>query len=181
MKRLLILSILIPVLYSCKEEQSLIPDIYWGEVSAIKNGQPWSGLIYARPNEPYGFYIRIEVFNEQEFHREALTIFKIPNELKKNRIDTVQAEIDTLLTGASYATLVDDGDVLGDLFKVYEGEMENYITITSYNEETGEVRGNFEVAFVFGEGVVGTKSDPTAPDTIRFTNGQFHTKIRELP
>ena len=183
MKNLLLLSILAFSIQSCEEEQSIIPDVYWGEVSATKNGQPWSGLIYAQPNEPYGygFSISIDVYNKQEFLRESLHIAKIPYEFGRNRIDTLGIRVDTLLTAASYATLVNDGDILGDLFKVYEGETESFISITSYNEKTGEVSGDFEVIFVFGEGVVGTKSDPTAPDTVRFANGKFRTKIRELP
>ena len=180
MKNLVLLLAVLVSFQSCKDDPSFIPDIYWGEVSALKNGQPWKGLIYAQPNKPYGFFVRIDVFKNQEFHREALTIFKIPYDIQKNTIDTIRFEIDTALTGASYATLVDDGDVLGDGFKVYEGETENYITVTSYNEETGEVGGEFEVTFVFSE-PGGNRSDPSAPDTIRFTNGQFHTKVKETP
>lgn len=179
MKYFMIFLIPLTILQSCKEDPSIIPDIYWGEASAIKNGEPWSGRIYAQPNEPYGygFDISIDVFNNQEFLREVLHIAKIPYNMSKTKIDTLDIRVDVTLTAASYSSLVDDGDVLGDLFKVYEGEEENYIIITEYNEETGEIRGEFEVAFVFDEGPLGTRSDPTVPDTIRFTNGTFHTKI----
>ena len=179
MKNLLISLIFVMTLQSCREEPSLIPDIYWGEASATKNGQPWSGLIYAQPNEPYGYWfdISIRVFNTQEFLRESLFFFKIPYAIQNNQIDTIEARVDTTRTGAFYATLVDDGDVVGDIFDVYNGESENYISVTSYDKSSGEVRGEFAVTFVFD--VTDNRSDPTAPDTIRFTNGQFHTKIRE--
>lgn len=180
MKNLLILLTVLTAFQSCQEEPSLIPDIYWGEASAIKNGEPWNGLIYAQPDEPYGygFSISINAFNKQQILRENLHFYKIPYIVKKNKIDTIELRIDTVLTGASYNTILDDGDVLGDIFDVYNGASENYIRVTSYDENSGEVRGEFAVTFVFDE--TDNRSDPTAPDTIRFTNGQFHTKIREI-
>lgn len=169
-----IIMILFIGLPSCKKETlSTIPDIYWGEVSATKNGESWTGKVYAGRIriESYGFFVTVDVYNGQEFMRERLILSKIPYLEQANTIHLV----DTVLTDASYGTLVDDGDVVGDIYKVIEGESDNFVTITSYNEETKEVKGNFQVTFVFDE--TDTKSDPTAPDTIRFTSGEFHTKI----
>ncbi|MDO6389558.1 hypothetical protein Q4E40_05435 [Pontibacter sp. BT731] len=81
------------------------------------------------------------------------------------------------MTGSSYSTLVDDGDVLGDIFKVYGKAVDNYVTITSFNEKTREVKGEFQVTLVFDQ--LDNRNDPTAPDTIRFTNERFHTKIND--
>ena len=176
MKKIIISFTLIFWLVSCEDE---FPNYYWGEASALKNGQPWYGRIYALPNPQfgYGFDILIDVFNDWEFHREGLSFFKIPYSVHHNLIDTINARIDTLLIAAFYATSI-GGDALGDVFKVYNGESKNYITVTAYNEITGEVRGQFAVAFIFVERG-STRSDPSAPDTIRFTKGQFHTIIRE--
>lgn len=160
---------------SCKKENvSTISDIYWGEVSATKNGEPWTGKIFARLSNTR-FNVIVDVYNEQKFLREVFRIFKIPIQEQWNKIDSIKPNVDTALTRASYATLVDDGDVVGDIFNVLDGESENFVTITSYNEETNEVKGNFQVTFVFDE--TDNKSDPTARDTIRFTNGEFHTKV----
>ena len=52
---------------------------------------------------------------------------------KSNKIDTIESILDTVLTGASYYTILDDRDVLGDIFNVYNGESENYITVVSHN------------------------------------------------
>ena len=173
MKRLQIFLLMFSVLVSCVDD---FPEYYWGTVSALKNGEPWNGQIFAGLYEPYGFFIHVDVFNDQGIHRELFIISKIPAEEQRNRIDTIRERVDTVLTAASYGT--SDGDVQGDLFIVLEGEFENYVTVTSYSEITGEVRGEFAVSFIFGERG-GHRSDPSAPDTIRFTKGEFHTLIRE--
>lgn len=166
-------------LQSCQKETSDFADIYWGEASALKNGAHWQGSVYARPHEPYGFYVRMDAFDARGFHREALTIFKIPLSVQHNEIDTVREEANTALTGATYSTLVDDGDVLGDLFRVYGGG-DNHVTVSSFNAATGEVAGEFAVTLVFA-GPPDTRSDSTASDTICFKEGRFHTKIRQEP
>ena len=176
--RILIILLAFMSLQSCKKDQSAIPNIYWGEVTAIKNGEVWTGKIYAQSNEPFdGFTIRVDVYDKWEFQREALFLAKIPYKEQRNLIDTIKASVDTTLTGASYATLVDDGDVLGDIFKVYGEKTDNHVTITSYNERTKEVKGEFQVTLIFDK--LDSRSDPSAPDTIRFTNGKFHTKIKD--
>lgn len=166
-------------LQSCQKETSDFTDLYWGEASALRNGQPWRGLIYARPHSPYGFYIRMDVYNAQGFQREALTIFKIPATVQHNQIDTIRADADTTLTGATYSTQVDDGDVLGDLFKVYH-HGGNYVNVSSFNKATGEVSGEFAVTLVFA-GPPDTRSDPAITDTVHFTGGQFRAKVMAGP
>ncbi len=58
---------------------------------------------------------------------------------------------------------------------VEEFPNENRIEITEYNSDTKEFRGIFRATFAIDENR--TRCNPNAPDTIRFTNGQFQSKI----
>jgi hypothetical protein len=77
------------------------------------------------------------------------------------------------LHGAIYYTLQDDGTA-GESYDILEGIVENRLKITQKRGD--EIWGEFQVAFAkdlrYGE------QDPTVPDTVVFTNGVFHTKIR---
>jgi hypothetical protein len=50
----------------------------------------------------------------------------------------------------------------------------NYLQIDEYNKDTKEIKGRFQVTFVLK---YLPKSRSSDPDTIRFTNGVFHTKV----
>jgi len=65
-----------------------------------------------------------------------------------------------------------DQDVLYGVYKVLESDTTNAITISSYDSVSREIKGTFNVTFVPEH-----LPYPGAPDTIRFRNGQFHTKI----
>ena len=182
MKKILTLTIPVILIFfsCCEKEDSLIPDIYWGEVTALKNGEPWNGKIRAAPNAifGYGFDIRIDVYNGYDIQIESFKITKIPYLERYYIIDTIKSNVDSVLTGASYGTLL-GGDVIGNLYNVFPGDINNFITVTSYNETTREVEGAFEVMFV-KRPIQGYIGDPSSPDTLRFTNGIFHTKVNEL-
>lgn len=77
---------------------------------------------------------------------------------------------------SSYNTLRDDGDVLCDVYNVYQPDsLQNYVTITAYNSQTKEIRGTFQATYLIDTSRV--KCYSNAPDTIRIRNGEFYTKI----
>lgn len=180
MKKILTLTIPVILIFinSCNKENSLIPDIYWGEVTALKNGESWNGKIRATPNAlyGYGFDIRVDVYNEYDIKIEYFNIARIPYLERYYIIDTIKSYVDTVLTGATYLTL--NGDVIYNSYDVFPGDIDNFINVTSYNETTREVEGAFEVMFVKIQRPPG--NIPSSPDTLRFTNGIFHTKVNEL-
>jgi hypothetical protein len=173
MKYILILGLMI--CSSCQKNDEK-PELYWGSVSAIKNGIAWEAEIYAVENKPYnqGFDIIIDKLNNRGFHREGLYFFKIPLKAGGYSLSITGVRILDDLTGASYGTYLDDGDVVGDSFNLFEhDDMENRIEITEIRGK--EIKGTFQVSFVkdlrYGE------ADPSAPDTIVFKYGKFHTRI----
>lgn len=65
-------------------------------------------------------------------------------------------------------------DQPGDSFRILP-KSDSYLQINSLNMATGEISGEFKFTMV----VYGIKDDSSLPDTLRFTNGRFHTKILE--
>lgn len=53
------------LLFSCKKDEGRN---YWGEISVLKNGEPWSGKIVALPNtiSNLKFNISIMTFDEED-------------------------------------------------------------------------------------------------------------------
>lgn len=69
-----------------------------------------------------------------------------------------------------------EGDAVIQNYKTVDSPKENnYLQIDEYNKDTKEVKGRFQVVFaVDSPRKLRGNSDP---DTIRLTNGVFHTKI----
>lgn len=161
---------------SCSKEDPL-DKYYWGEATATKNGMAssWSARPRCVVNKPYnqGMDIIMDVFNSQGFKRENLFFYKIPNEV--GNYDITKSSLHTVDSthGASYGTLIDDGDVAGDSYYLIQGIVENKLTIDK--KKGNEIWGTFQAAFVKDKTYL--PQDPTAPDTVIFTNGKFHTKL----
>ncbi|MCB0395060.1 MAG: hypothetical protein KDD36_00310 [Flavobacteriales bacterium] len=167
------------MLQGCKPDPILLKG-YEGEATAVKNGQPWRALIEGIPSKPfgYGFDLNIDVYNEYQFLRESLYIFRIPYKNQWNMIDTIDAHTDSVITGAFYATLQEDGDVIDNVYHVIPMiGFDNFIKVTHYDEITGEVRGEFQLIMVIDPD--DPKHYPNAVDTIRFEHGKFNTVIRK--
>ncbi len=152
-------------------------EVYWGEVSATKNGLvSWKGQSRCIIDKPYeqGIDIIIYVLNEKKFKRENLNFFKIENKVGVYPIIPTDIRTIDSLHGSSYGTLIDDG-VGGDSYDLIEGIIENRFTIDK--KEGDEIWGTFQVAFVKDKTYL--PEDPTAPDTVVFTHGQFHTRLQK--
>ena len=154
----------------------MTPHCIGGRYRQLKNGDFWDAEIYAGNNKPYsqGIDILVEKFNNKGFKREEIYMYKIPMEMGRFNLDRTDVrEVDTLV-GSKYFTLQDDGDVGGDsYFLLLNDSIPDFIEITEIDGK--EILGNFQMSFVkdlrYGE------ADPTAPDTIVFLDGKFHTRL----
>jgi hypothetical protein len=165
---------------SCnKEKRNKLPGEYYGNAIATKNNAEWaSGFVRCKidincNNGKLG--IEFLKFNERGFLRETFFLLNILQKVGSYKIyPSINYNsdrcVDSLIRGL-YATSVDDGDVAGDDYNVLPADNNN-ITITDYNTSTKEIKGTFEVSFI-----ITRKFNPLAPDTLRFKNGVFYTKI----
>lgn len=162
---------------SCSDDDNDIPN---GFVTALYNGIEWNATGSSRPNqEVHGGGIGIfgDVANQQGFNREALTFLPYPRAIgmysisKMDFINSSREEWDMV---GRYVTFSDDGDVIEDRFEILE-DADNFLEITSVNGI--EVKGNFKVTVVRDPN--DDVTNPSLPDTIHFTEGQFTVYIEE--
>lgn len=150
---------------------------FWGEITALKNGESWNASVYAAINTTHGtedwLHIIVRLFDENEILRETMALVKIP--LIPN-------------THSVFPDIYEDDGKAGALYSIYavdvpladylplESDSTSFITLEEYDEASGEVKGTFDITFV-----ADWKSSLVAeePDTIRFTNGVFHTRVWE--
>jgi len=121
-------------------------------ITAIRNGEPWSGLIYGGKTQGIKgklcelptVDIAITKFNNPGFWGETLSFAKIYSIIGTYTLEiTKSCDVDTL-AGANYATRQDD--VLGDIYEVLESE-DNFIAITAVNDAQTAISGTFQVTF----------------------------------
>ena len=185
------LSILGTIIFfnACKKDMIPLPSYYWGNVSTDKNGQNWA-------NEPKGwtltlygvvdtrgarikkdtFALLIDRFNESNSHREGIGILGIPIKIGQYNILSTKGLIDNKQvdsTMASFSLSSEDGDVQIGYYNVLE-TAPNIISVDELDTIKNEVRGKFNITFINEYPKAGSP-----PDTIRFKNGVYHTKIHE--
>lgn len=162
----------------------------WGSFSAKMNGKVWgqsypNGFQEIRGHTTSGgtninqcpeesYWILLEWYNKQGFNREELFLKKIP--LKAGKYKVIPFTPNCQMTDPIYAifyTSIDDGDVLGDTYNLLP-TYDNFVQVDNYDNYTKEIRGKFQLTFV-----VATKAyGHFLPDTLRLTEGSFHTKIK---
>lgn len=179
------------IVTSCSVFQDIGPSKYsWGSFSAQMNGKVWG------QNYPNGFQeirgdtfqggnaenqcleeshsISFDWFNKQGFHRENLILRKIP--LLSGKYKVIPNPSKCKMTDPIYAmfyTSTDDGDVLGDIYTILPTQ-DNFVQIDNYDNYTKEIRGKFQLTFV----IKSIGANHVLPDTLQFTEGSFHTKIK---
>ena len=184
-------TIIVSVFVSACTYENLGPEEpTWGTLDVLVNGKKWgerypgyyqivraqkgiSGNAIPCQNEYY--FLRSELYNRNAWLREDLNFIKTPLVAGKYKVidfSFVCNETDPVY--GSFYTISDDGDVLQDRYDVLESE-DNYIVIDSYDPKTLEIRGSFQVTFIIEMRSLNDPSD--LADTLRFTNGIFHTKI----
>jgi len=166
-------TIVLMILISCQKEESFSPFVwpYWGEATALKNGSVWTPKVIGLQieNDTSTYSLQLDLYNSADIWRNALTIWG----LKKNELGSFKITSDSIpeIISCFYTTILEDGDVLGDVFKL-DKSVENFIDVTEINGS--EIKGKFNVTLI---------RDTSRPnyletsDTLRFTDGQFHTRI----
>jgi hypothetical protein len=123
-----------------------------------------------------GVNITLGVKNNQGFWREDIYVFRVQTNLVNQIIYETSSQAKTDSTGISYATLIDDGDVLGDLYSLDTSQPNNYIRLTSIDLNKQRIAGVFSFTLKL------TRDDgdgPVPPSTLKFTNGQFESRIEK--
>ncbi|MFN0174843.1 MAG: hypothetical protein ACKVU0_09375 [Saprospiraceae bacterium] len=171
-----ILALLLFLVAACvKEHLPTIEELgYWGTTTATKNDIPWVGapVSFININHGKGFQIKIDSLDKYGIRRESLSFSKVPFQPGKNYLVNTFPQIDDGLVGAHYFIL-DDDVILGN-YLLLESDSTSFITLTSFDSTSRELRGTFDVTLI-----VDHRPDPSYPDTIRFRNGQFHTKLKD--
>lgn len=161
------------ILFGC--DKDIIEDKHpeWSKVTALKNGIAWESkaVAFIEISETRTLLsIPANVHNEDGFWREGLSFGNIDLLVGKHII--LGSITDTLY--ARYTTLMADGDVVEDRFIVCE-DVENFIDIQNLDMDKMEMTGIFQVTFV--RDINDPVTNPSLPDTIRFTEGKFYLKI----
>lgn len=174
MKTLCISTMLLILLASCEKEpqppQQEGP--WWGEAAAEKNGIQWEGSPYAvvSKNFPDRLTIFLDSLDKNSLRREQLSFYRVPLIGGTYPVLDAPPQVeDSLVRSTLYYVEV---DVLYGVYKILEADSSSFITITSYDSVSKEVKGTFDVTFI-----TEIKPYASAPDTIRMRNGTFHTKV----
>jgi hypothetical protein len=175
--RLIFLILIFLFTISCKEDDAS-PNIYTGEASALKNGTEWRSVVMINENNhdtQLSLILSMNTYNKEGFAREGLIIYKVKNSFNKQLIyDTeIDSKFDSI--GCHFSTFIDDGDVVGDIYKLDATATNNFIQITNYSSSKAEVEGVFNVSLILsrddGEG-------DAPPEKLEFTNGKFRVKVK---
>ncbi len=162
---------------SCNVEVNPIPNIYTGIATALKNGEEWNSVTYFDEieSEPSLFILRADVYNNTGFWRETFDIRRIQGNMDIQEITTPNNQNELYLLSSNYGTLIDDGDVVGDIYSLDTTATNNFIQITNYNSFKAEIEGIFNVSFILTKD---DKQGPVPPQTLVFTNGKFTAKVK---
>ena len=173
---------------ACNKDKNPISPYYWGNVNAQKNGIDWaanpknwtlaiSGWVDIRGSrlKKDTFALLIDKFNENNEKREHIGINNIPAKIGKYSIylnGGINYDQDSV-TMAAFTLKAEDGDVLVGYYNVLES-VQNYISVEALDTVKNEVKGKFNITFINKYPKAGLP-----PDTIRFKNGSYFTRINK--
>lgn len=162
--------------FSCKKSNEPIIEYNKGAVSAFRNEESWNALCtskYSSTNEKllYLYFRRYNMYNEL---RESIVISKVIPEVGKFHLVN-SIENDEKNFGSLYSHFVADGDAIDGIYYVVESDS-CYIDIKLINLTTGDFAGKFNITYVKDTSFY---INPNLPDTLKFTEGEFQTKIQE--
>ncbi len=159
---------------SCKKDKVKYPDFpegRWGTAEAKRNGEDWAGACYSRfdAENPGFFGVNFGVYNNNYYYLGSLSFSNIPPQVGSY---VVTKRVLWEYEGArGYYSIFDIDVPLGD-YNIINGAESNYIAIDSYDTVSREIKGRFEVTML-----VNKRPSADAPDTVRFTQGTFHTRL----
>lgn len=166
-------------LVACNDDEN--PFEFTGSATALKNGEHWKSGLRVAKNLPYdiGIDLIFTVLDRSGIEREHLSIVRVNNihEAQKIYLTTID---DTYLMSDSisilYTTLIDDGDVLGDIYGIDTTYNDNYVRLTKIDPSKCEITGVFNLKLVL---IRDDNDGPTPPNILEFTNGQFKSRVKK--
>ncbi len=166
----LLLVVLIFTLSACRENPYPCP----GSSCAKLNGKKWkgAGMGHIYENNLMVIHLPKPLKNDVcilESYSQWLLFQLSFNTVGKYGLNNVCA------TGCSMFDIMEGGDVVANSYIISESE-DNFLNITQYDSITHEVKGTFQITFV-KDWTQQQLND--APDTIRFTEGEFETVLEE--
>lgn len=166
------------IFFGCKKPEEHKIE-YEGKASALRNGESWNTECTVLFSSQYENEVSlfIDKYNNLGEKRENLSISRIPLiigvfEVVNYLADSVNNDITQY--GSSYFSLTADGDVIDGVYYVLESH-DNYIEITHIDLNTNDFVGKFEITYIRDTTF---NMNPSLPDTLRFTQGKFQTKIQ---
>jgi len=177
--------ILILAISSCKKEETFSDtnpidpvETEWGEGKVFRNGKLWTfGCIAsASPVYPGKFSLVLNHRNENgylrgQFHFRYFSK-QIGTYFPKQYVYEFDSASDSLFTSDFFTTL-SDGDVLGDQYVLLKDSAMVFTLDTIVSN--GEIWGTFGGTLVKKIGEM--EYDPASPDTLVFTEGEYHAKL----
>ena len=151
-------------------EKPSLPDDYWGEASAERNGKPWitNPACWIDRNDNTNIVVQLDSFIDSYYLKESLIILGIPPFLGTYKVHKATAAIEL----NSSLSMWDADFPIGGYILLEADSNTNLVTLASYDTLSKEVKGTFNLTYVFV-----SKPFPDYPDTLRFKNGKFHGKI----
>ena len=164
-------SIICMIFVMCKKDDD---DFNWGEANATLNGMTWQAETYSSsaPAYPDHIGINLNVYNDNRFLRQTLSFHKV--EIRKGVYDLgrVINPHDYSYIGTAFSTILDDGDVLGDIYILDTLSMGNYFEVLNYSESKKEIEVKFSATFLLDR-----KANANASDSLKFEDGYIKTRI----
>jgi hypothetical protein len=171
-----IFALILIIAMGCTEDRFQY-DFSNGKASAKLNNSEWEGQGSGYENELVGgFDMYYEVFNKHGFLRQSLLFIKIPTQPGQYSLHNTSGQSMDTITGSSFVTSSDDGDVTEDIYQVFENPNESYVEVEIYDQSTRWLEGNFKATYYIKPGR--PKTNPNNPDTLRFENGEFRVRIQ---
>lgn len=168
------------------ERETTVPHDSWGYFSVDVNGRSWEKTFKNAYQAVRGVaqdfgdttckrvYLYSLLFDSEGVLEEYLYLSDIPTKTGRYRIMSnrdVPCSDSTIATSTFTAFI--DFDIFRDRYEVLESA-DNYLQIEQYQESGNrEIKGRFEVTFVLRS----PRFYNSYEDTLKFTNGKFHTKI----
>ncbi|MFN0215883.1 MAG: hypothetical protein ACKVT2_16615 [Saprospiraceae bacterium] len=163
----------------CKKEKEPAepPFTYWGEASFHVHGNileasPFGLLL---PSDT-ALAVVLHVFNPSGIRTGGLSFHNIP---MRPGIYSLKKRIWSLPDdGMPFAAFHEVADDVGlGTYAPLENNNTSLLTITSFDKLSNEISGTFDVTLLIDS--LDKVFMPTLLDTLRFTNGYFHTKVRK--
>ncbi len=177
MKNFLLLLSAVILLASCKKDPDSLaePSPYWGESSAIINGEDWTAQPTASIDLIHGntWLVTMSFYDQFNILRSGLNLSNVPFIPGTYPAGKRNIEMNNTSLGATFTYW--DGDQTDGYYTVLESDSSSFVTVKSYDSITKELRGTFDITFL----AVHKPPYANAQDTLRVRNGSFHTKVRD--